>query len=120
MTGPYLHAFLSWTRKHDPRWAARHIHAFIPVAAPFNGAVNALSAVVSSVLQTWSTDGECPRCDPPKVHPAIPGNSNLIEGMKDWLKGEAMNVADEVVKKIIWNWPSIYWMSTGLDYSTDP
>merc|ERR1719162_1930613 len=31
-----------------------------------------------------------------------------------------MNVADEVVKKIVWNWPSIYWMSTGLDYSTNP
>jgi hypothetical protein len=81
----------------------------------------ALSALVSSVLQTWSTDGECPNCDPPKKISAITGDGkSLVDQIKDWLIGEAKELGDEVLKKIVWNWPSIYWMSPGVDFSTDP
>jgi hypothetical protein len=119
MAGPYNHAFLSWTRSHDPDWPAKHVHAFVPVGAPFNGAVMALGAVISSALQTWSTDGDCPRCDPPKAQTTSTKN-NLVDRFEEWFKHGAVGIADNVIKKTIWEWPSIYWLSTGPDYSTDP
>lgn len=120
MSGPYTHAFLSWARAHDAEWPANHIHAFIPVGAPFNGAVMALGAVISSVTQTWSTEGECPHCDPAKIPTPNDTKDNLVDRLSLWFKGEIMDIADEVLKNVIWNWPSMYFMSTGLDYSTNP
>lgn len=120
MAGPYLHAFLSWARTKDPAWVTRHVHAWVPVAAPFNGAVMATSAVISSALQTWSTEGDCPNCDPPKPPAILDDKDNLVDEFKSWFAGGAMSVADEVLKRILWKWPSMYLMSTGVDHSTDP
>lgn len=120
MAGPYHHAFLSWAKSQDPGWAARHIHALVPVAAPWNGAVMALSAVIASAIQTWSTDGHCPQCDPPKNATGPSLDNNFVDEMGAWFGGKIKGVADEVLKKLIWNWPSMYFMSTGIDYSTHP
>jgi len=121
MAGVYLHSFLSWAKKEDPTWAARNVHAFVPVGAPFNGAVMSISAATSSVLQTWSMEGDCPNCSPPKHHENLPGEAmNLIDQFKMWLTDVEKKAADAVLKGLVQSWPSIYFMSPKLDYSTEP
>merc|ERR1712166_307578 len=59
-------------------------------------------------------------CDPAKIPIPNDTKDNLVDRLSEWFKGEIMDIADEVLKNVIWNWPSMYFMSTGLDYSTNP
>merc|ERR1711970_1533732 len=80
-----------------------------------------LSAVLSSVLQTWSQEGECPNCNPAKHHEKLPDeDESLVDQLKHWMTGKAKDVGDQVLKPLIQSWPSIYFMSTTVDYSTEP
>lgn len=120
MAGPYTHSFLSWAKRMDPTWAKKNVHAFVPVGAPFNGAVMAWTAVVSSALQTFSTDGLCPRCMPAKPPKKEAMEQGFIDQFKSWFSLKAMDAADTVLTSLIASWPSMYFMSPAVDYSTNP
>jgi len=49
-----------------------------------------------------------------------PAGDNWIDAFKEWFKGGATDVADEVLKKLVGSWPAMYYLSTGVDFSTDP
>jgi len=121
MAGPYTHSFLTWAREEDPTWTSRHVHAFVPVSGPWNGAVQALSAVLSSALETYATSGDCPHCIPAKHNEMFSNETgSLIGQFKKWWSTEAKDKLDEVLTRLVQTWPSIYYMSTAVDYSTEP
>jgi len=122
MAGPFLHSFLSWVGSQDPTWTSRHVHAFAPVGGPWNGAVMALSAVLGSALQTFSSEGLCPRCNPPRKSKDMPdpASRSIIDQFLAWLSSVTRGMVDEVLGQVVHTMPSMYYMSTGLDYSRDP
>lgn len=117
MAGQYTHAFLSWVRReYGPDWAIEHVHAFAPVAAGWNGAVMALSVSLNSVLATWSTEGDCPNCDPKRAS----HERRRFEGLTDWMKGYAMEIGDDLLQNVFSSFPALYLVSPGIDHSTNP
>lgn len=121
MAGQYTHAFLSWVKREvGPAWAKQYVLAFVPVAAGFNGAVMGLSAAIDSILGTWSTDGECPNCDPPRTIPNLFKHRRRMDGLQDWMKAEAVAIGDNVLQDVFASFPAIYTVHPGIDYSTNP
>lgn len=120
MAGPFLHAFISWVRLQDPAWLRKNVHAFVPVAGPWNGAVQALNAVLGSSLQTFSVEGSCPRCNPARQPKIMPDPTGIWNQFMALLAGLTKEVLDEVVGQAVRSMPSMYFMSTGVDYSREP
>jgi len=130
MAAPFTQAFLMWAKSTiGPSWAEQHVHAFVPVGGPFNGAVNALSALVGGALLSFSTpqsalDGAkftCSGCKP-ALPPSVPGNasSDILSSIYKNLGGFVLNELENDLTELLRGLPSIYWMSTGVDYSTTP
>jgi len=47
MAGPFTHAFLTWAKEtQGPDWSSKNVHSWVPIAAPWNGAVNALLSLL--------------------------------------------------------------------------
>jgi len=130
MAAPFTHSFLMWMKKTvGASWAAGHVQSFVPVGGPFNGAVNALSAVVGGALLTFSTPKSafdearflCPSCNP-ALDQVAPKNvtsdlqQSILEKLGVFVLDELKGDLTELVRGL----PSIYWMSTGVDYSTSP
>lgn len=123
MSGTYTHAFLSWAkREFGPQWAAKYVHAFVPVGAPFNGATMAVAAGIDSILGTWRTDGLCPSCDPPRVLPNMHQHDQRrrMDGLTDWMKDYATALGDDILQDVFASFPSLYLISPGYDHSTNP
>jgi len=122
MAGPYTHAFLSWVRTQDPDWVQRHVHAFVPVGSPWNGAVNDLTAIASSVLGAYGTaEAHCPGCTPSSeddLVPEAPESPSFLGRFENWLIGGLTDHADDVLTSVINSWPSLYFLATGVDSST--
>lgn len=127
LAGPYLHSFLTYMRTtQGAEWANRHIHAFVPVGGPWNGAVMDTASVIASAVATFSSAGSCPSCAP-VVHENSVSASNkhgLLSQLGDWLDEKVMALADDILNSLTRNLPVFYFASTGVDYSngmaTDP
>jgi len=90
------------------------------VNSPFNGAAMALSAVLSgSVVDTFTSTGECPTCEPQVVDVPIK-NSTVLDQFKEVFTDLATDVLDGILAPIVRKWPSMYFMSPGVDHSTNP
>lgn len=109
MAGPYTHAFLKWIRTLDMTWVARHVHVFAPVAGPWNGAVDAMAGLLSQVDQAFHLDGACPTCIPVK-------NATSMPTLAGWLLGKIGSRLTPAAH----SWPSMFFLSPGVDYSTTP
>merc|ERR1712050_113868 len=92
MAGPYMHSFISWTQSNDPSWAGRYVHAIVPVGGPWNGATNALTALVSSAMSAFDFAGDCPRCTPPQRTAPTQGDSKSMMS-KLWVEVESEAVS---------------------------
>jgi hypothetical protein len=129
MAGPFTHGFLAWMHEEDATWANNYVHAWVPVASPWNGAVNALSALVGGALLSFSTSSKafnqamfvCPTCNPSLSEVTLSANvtSGFFKKMLGDMGAYLTDVIGDHVTQLIRTFPSIYWMSTGVDYSTD-
>lgn len=136
MGGTYIHSFLSFMKNEDPDWAGKYVEAFAPIAAPFNGATMALETLLDSPVRTFIHDGEsiCPDCTTAEK---LQNGANFPESGNKRLLNEFMgkrrlsvvggaieqsvlDEADKYMRKLSTSWPSIYWMSPAVDYSTTP
>lgn len=122
MAGPYIHAFLSWMRVQDPQWAQQHVHAFVPLGGPFNGAVNDLTEEVASLLESYfATETECPDCTPSSEDKLLPKLPSTFDRFKNsWLVGGLLDYIDDFLTPTTRNWPAFYFIATGVDSSTTP
>lgn len=126
MSGQYNHAFLSWVKREvGPAWATRYIHAIVPVATGWNGAVMAASAVLDSILGTWGTDGDCPNCEPSHGMPNMSHHRRRLErrrldGLTDWMKDWAIAIGDDLLQDMFSSFPATYTVHPGIDHSTNP
>jgi len=120
MAGPYIHSFLNWMRETTPGWLDEHVHAFVPMGGPFNGAVNDLTEEVSTLVQSFTAEEvECPGCLPRQMDSRSrpPSVFHAIEG---WIQGAVVDYIDRFLTPSTHGWPSFYFLATGIDYSTDP
>lgn len=131
MAGPFTHAFLSFMRNADAEWSNFHVHAWVPVGAPWNGAVNALSALLGGAGVSVATPGlrfhdtrfKCDDCFPPLPDNFTVDRHSIFTRMVSPLVDVGVHLGEHVsndLTSVIRTIPSMYWMSTGMDYSTSP
>jgi len=128
MAAPFTHAFLRWAnaKRGGKSWVQKNVHAFVPVAGPFNGAVNALSALMGGVAFAYTPPGQagatkftCPLCDPPMAEPVSEEHFviKVVDGFGAVLKELLMDWLLTDITRLLREFPSLYWMSPGVDDS---
>lgn len=81
MGGPYFHTFMRWAGK---RWVKKYIEAWVPIAAPLNGAINGLETWFAGLIGATVPTG-CPACQPPVGATMVRSGFSRVSGL-NWFK----------------------------------
>lgn len=101
----------------------RHIKAWVPVGAPWNGAVNCLSGLSSATASVSDENTDlgvatftCPKCKPRMDH----AERGVMKSTMLKMLGPAERKINAMLTELLRTLPSVYWLSTGVDRSQNP